>query len=589
MTIPLSDGRLRPSRVLLVEDSFALSETYQAYLKSEGYEITCVETGQAAMDIIAKDPPDVAVLDVHLPDMNGIEMLKELKARDVPTDVIIITGHASVNLAVDAMREGAADFIMKPFTAERLRVTVRNAAERRNLEAKIEQIQEELHRDRFVSFVGRSPAMQTVYQTLQSAAGSDATVFVRGESGTGKELCAEALHKLSPRKNGPHVTLNCAAIPRDLLESEIFGHVKGAFTGATRDRKGAAMRANGGTLFLDEICEMDLSLQSKLLRFLQERTIQRVGDDVIHASDVRIVCATNRDPMAEVRAGRFREDLFYRLHVVPLILPPLRDRGDDVMLISEHFLQQFAEEDGKTFAGFDEEARQTLMAYGWPGNVRQLQNVIRNIVVMNAGGLVSRAMLPAELSTLGQTAGPSAAHLNNPMSQSDGDGSREHHTWPTHIAPTGLPAAGLPPGDLLGNSSPTHTQPQTMPTGYEPAASSHANNQFGTGNPVADQLIGNAYPAQEPSVEPVGHHTPQSSMPVEMPSASPSVIKTREDIKALDNVIRETIEEAILICDGSVPKAARALDVSPSTLYRRLQSWAAADAKLRERNGDQAA
>ena len=584
MTIPLSDGRLRPSRVLLVEDSFALSETYQAYLKSEGYEITCVETGQAAMDIIAKDPPDVAVLDVHLPDMNGIEMLKEFKARDVPTDVIIITGHASVNLAVDAMREGATDFIMKPFTAERLRVTVRNAAERRNLEAKIEQIQEELHRDRFVSFVGRSPAMQTVYQTLQSAAGSDATVFVRGESGTGKELCAEALHKLSPRKNGPHVTLNCAAIPRDLLESEIFGHVKGAFTGATRDRKGAAMRANGGTLFLDEICEMDLSLQSKLLRFLQERTIQRVGDDVIHASDVRIVCATNRDPMAEVRAGRFREDLFYRLHVVPLILPPLRDRGDDVMLISEYFLQQFAEEDGKEFVGFDEEARQALMAYGWPGNVRQLQNVIRNIVVMNAGGLVSRDMLPAELSTLGQTAGPSAAHLNNPMAQNDIYASVEPQTWPTHVAPTGLPSGGLAPADL-----PIHTPPQPMPASYDHAAIAQTNNHFGTGNPVADQLIGNAYPAQVPSAGPVDHHTPQPSLPVEMPSATPSVVKTREDIKALDSVIRETIEEAISICDGSVPKAARALDVSPSTLYRRLQSWAAADAKLRERNGDQAA
>ena len=344
------------------------------------------------------------------------------------------------------------------------------------------------------------------------------------------------------------------------------------------------MRANGGTLFLDEICEMDLSLQSKLLRFLQERTIQRVGDDVIHASDVRIVCATNRDPMAEVRAGRFREDLFYRLHVVPLILPPLRDRGDDVMLISEHFLQQFAEEDGKTFAGFDEEARQTLMAYGWPGNVRQLQNVIRNIVVMNAGGLVSRAMLPAELSTLGQTAGPSAAHLNNPMLQADVYASAEPQVWPSHIAPTGLPPAGLPPSDL-----PLHMPQQSMPTDHDQAATMPVGNHFGTGNPVADQLIGNAYSAQEPSAGSAGHHAPQAPLPVEMPQVFTPAIKTREDIKALDNVIRETIEEAILICDGSVPKAARALDVSPSTLYRRLQSWAAADAKLRERNGHQAA
>ncbi|MEP6355950.1 MAG: sigma-54 dependent transcriptional regulator [Hyphomicrobiales bacterium] len=560
------DANQKCSHVLLVEDSFALSETYKAYLKSEGHEITCVETGQAAMDIIAQNPPDVAVLDVHLPDMNGIEMLKELRERDVPTDIIIITGQASVNLAVDAMREGAADFIMKPFTAERLRVTVRNATERRTLTAKIEKIQEELHRDKFVSFVGRSPAMQTVYQTLQNAAGSDATAFVRGESGTGKELCAEALHKLSGRKNGPLVTLNCAAIPRDLLESEIFGHVKGAFTGATRDRKGAAQRAHGGTLFLDEICEMDLSLQSKLLRFLQERTVQRVGDDVVLSTDVRIVCATNRDPMAEVQAGRFREDLFYRLHVVPIILPPLRDRGDDVLLIANHFLELFSAEDGKSFAGFAHDAEMALMAYHWPGNVRQLQNLVRNTVVMNAGGLIDRTMLPVELATIGQTAGPSALHLENPTLAT--------MPMPIYAAPA------LPVDAHLEPMMSREASQQSPPIAY----------QAETGNPVTDQLIGGAYPVAKKVHEPYGQDEIHNAQPV-LGGEEEHLLrtKTRADITALDHVIRETIEEAIRICDGSIPKAARALDVSPSTIYRRVQSWAAADVKLRAGEDEEAA
>ena len=564
------DANQKRSHVLLVEDSFALSETYKAYLKSEGHEITCVETGQAAMDIIAQNPPDVAVLDVHLPDMNGIEMLKELRERDVPTDIIIITGQASVNLAVDAMREGAADLIMKPFTAERLRVTVRNATERRTLTAKIEKIQEELHRDKFVSFVGRSPAMQTVYQTLQNAAASDATAFVRGESGTGKELCAEALHKLSGRKSGPLVTLNCAAIPRDLLESEIFGHVKGAFTGATRDRKGAAQRAHGGTLFLDEICEMDLSLQSKLLRFLQERTVQRVGDDVVQSTDVRIVCATNRDPMAEVRAGRFREDLFYRLHVVPIVLPPLRDRGDDVLLIANHFLELFSAEDGKSFAGFAHDAEMALMAYHWPGNVRQLQNLVRNTVVMNTGGLIDRTMLPVELATIGQTAGPSAAHLENS---------------------TQIPAfATMPMPAYAAAALPVDVHHEPMMSRETPQPSSPQLYQSETGNPVTDQLIGGVYPVAEKVQKPYGQDEINDGRPVHGGEEENTLrTKTRDDITALEQVIRETIEEAIRICDGSIPKAARALDVSPSTIYRRVQSWMAADAKLRVGEDEEAA
>ena len=580
--------------VLIIEDTLSMAIMYQQHLKKAGYRSTICQSGASALLELRKGKVTTVLLDLQLPDMNGLDIIEEMDGTSHNITFIVITANGSVNTAVDAMRAGAFDFLIKPFPTEKLLTTVRNALEREAFNSPKGKLKKRLDKNPISGFVGNSDVMQTVYKMIENVADSNAAVFITGESGTGKEVTAQAIHKVSQRRDAPFVAINCAALPENLIESEIFGHVKGAFTGATRDRKGAAMRANGGTLFLDEICEMDLSLQSKLLRFLQERTIQRVGDDVIHASDVRIVCATNRDPMAEVRAGRFREDLFYRLHVVPLILPPLRDRGDDVMLISEHFLQQFAEEDGKTFAGFDEEARQTLMAYGWPGNVRQLQNVIRNIVVMNAGGLVSRDMLPVELSTLGQTAGPSAAHLNNPMAQADIYASAEPQIWPSHIAPTGLPPAGLPPGDLLGrdlldSDLPVHMPPQPAPAAYDQATTVPTDNHFGTGNPVADQLIGNAYPAQAANNRPIGHHAPQAPLPIETPFASPSVIKTREDIKALDNVIRETIEEAILICDGSVPKAARALDVSPSTLYRRLQSWATADAKLRERNGHQAA
>jgi two-component system repressor protein LuxO len=366
------------------------------------------------------------------------------------------------------MKEGALDFLTKPFSADRLRVTVRNALERRKLESQVAAIQEETGRDRFCSFIGQSMAMQSIYRIVQNAAASKATVFVTGESGTGKELCADALHKLSRRREKPFVAINCAAIPRDLLESEVFGHAKGAFTGATADRAGAALQANGGTLFLDEICEMDLGLQAKMLRFLQTGTVQRVGEDKPRPVDVRIVCATNRDPQGEVAAGRFREDLFYRLNVIPMDLPPLRERDHDVLLIARHFLQQFAVEDGKKFTGFSPAVEAALLAYAWPGNVRELQNTVRNVVVLNEGETVEIDMLPRPLQ-----AG----------------------------------AAGLPPAAV---------------------------------RPVA--------------------------MPLPEPAAA---------LEPLDIVVRRTIERAIAQCDGNVPKAAAALQVSPSTLYRRIQAWQA--------------
>jgi DNA-binding NtrC family response regulator len=384
------------ANVLLVEDSLSLATVYMEYLAKQPCNITHVMTGQEALDLIDAQTPNAVLLDLELPDMNGREILAHIREKAIPTAVIIITSHGSVDIAVEVMRAGAVDFIEKPCTAERINVTLENALRRQNLEEFVD-----LHRrDHYQGFVGASLPMQTVYHIIDSAATSKATVFITGESGTGKEVCAQAIHDASPRHDKPFVALNCAAIPRDLMESEIFGHTKGAFTGAVTAREGAAARADGGTLFLDEICEMDMDLQSKLLRFIQTSSFQKVGSNTLQTVDIRFVCATNRDPMGEVRAGRFREDLYYRLHVIPIELPPLRLREDDVILIARHLLQTYSREENKHFERFAPETESVLRAFDWPGNVRQLQNVIRNIVVLNDHDVVTPAMLPPPLSDM---------------------------------------------------------------------------------------------------------------------------------------------------------------------------------------------
>ncbi|RBP16110.1 two-component system repressor protein LuxO [Roseiarcus fermentans] len=459
--------------VLIVEDVPALAASYSAFLSREPVFVHTVSNGAEALAYLERRPVAVAVLDVHLPDMNGLEILHRIRAMGAPADVIVITAEGSVKLAVEAMREGAFDFIVKPFSKDRLVVTVRNALEHRRLSDRLEEVVEQSGEGPPGRLIGQSLAMQVVYRILRSAAPTNATVFITGESGVGKELCAEALHKLSKRKDGPFVPVNCAAIPKDLMESEIFGHVKGAFTGASSDRKGAALLADGGTLFLDEIGEMDLGMQTKLLRFLQEKTVQRVGEDNLRRADVRIVCATNRDPQAEVMAGRFREDLFYRLHVVPLELPPLRERDGDVLLLSRHFLELFAKEDGKALRAFSPEAEAVMLAYPWPGNVRQLQNVIRSMVVLNDGDVVTLDMLPKTM-------------------------------WSRHATP--------------------------------------------------------------PAPAPQAVQAPPQAPPPATPLAA-------AEIRPLEDVIRCAIEGAIDACGGSIPRAAAALQVSPSTIYRRVEGW----------------
>jgi two-component system repressor protein LuxO len=382
------------ARVLVVEDTPSMAVLYRAYLERDGHAVTMSATGSDALARLQLDAPDVMVLDLNLPDLNGRELLAETRRLELPTEVIVVTADGALSTAVAAMREGAYDFLVKPFSAERLNTTVRNALERSRLRTTVAELRDEFERERFCGFIGASLSMQGVYRIVESAAPSNATVFVTGESGTGKELAAEAIHQLSPRRGKPFVAINCGAIPENLIESEIFGHVKGSFTGATVDRMGAARQADGGTLFLDEICEMQTDLQTKLLRFLQTGTLRPVGGTKLEKVDVRIVCATNRDPAAEVRAGRFREDLYYRLHVIPLELPPLREREGDVLLIASAFLERYAKEERRRFRRLDEGAQAALAAYPWPGNVRELQNVIRRAVVMHDGEEMTAAMLP---------------------------------------------------------------------------------------------------------------------------------------------------------------------------------------------------
>ncbi|RZQ29264.1 sigma-54-dependent Fis family transcriptional regulator [Vibrio vulnificus] len=391
------------AKVLLVEDSTSLAILYKQYVKDEPYDIFHVETGRDAIQFIERNTPQLVILDLKLPDMSGEDVLDWINQNDVPTAVIIATAHGSVDIAVSLMNKGAEDFLEKPIKADRLKTSIAVHLKRAKLEHLVENMQSRFDRPRYHGFIGACLPMQAVYKTIDSVAPTTASVFINGESGTGKEVCAEAIHKQSLRKDQPFIAINCGAIPRDLMESEIFGHLKGAFTGATTDRKGAAMLANGGTLFLDELCEMELEMQKKLLRFLQTGTFTPLGGSKEIKVDVRIICATNRDPLKEVEEGRFREDLYYRVHVVPIEMPPLRERGNDIVELANHFLKTYAKEDGKKFNSISKEAQSILKKYNWPGNVRQLQNIIRNIVVLNNDNQLNMEHLPAQLTTKPQT------------------------------------------------------------------------------------------------------------------------------------------------------------------------------------------
>lgn len=454
----LSDDHDRTKHLLMVEDTASVAALYRSYLTPLDIDITVVRTGREAIERLNYRQPDLVLLDLRLPDMTGMDVLHAVKERAPDVPIIFMTAHGSIDTAVEAMRHGAQDFLIKPCEADRLRVTVNNAIRHAS---KLKNASSHSGNQNYQGFIGSSQTMQSVYRIIDSAASSKASIFITGESGTGKEVCAEAIHAASQRGDKPFIAINCAAIPKDLIESELFGHVKGAFTGASADRQGAAELADGGTLFLDELCEMDLDLQTKLLRFIQTGTFQKVGSSKMHGVDVRFVCATNRDPWREVEEGRFREDLYYRLYVIPLNLPPLRERGEDVIEIAYSLLGHMSKEEGKAFTRLAPDVIERFKGYKWPGNVRQLQNVLRNVVVLNDGQEITLSMLPPPLN---------------------------------------LPRVGI-----------------TIP-------------------------------------------------PLSVPASI-------QDISPLWLTEKQAIERAIEACDGNIPRAASYLDVSPSTIYRKLQAW----------------
>jgi two-component system repressor protein LuxO len=392
----------KEAAILLIEDTTSLQLLYTSVLAQAGYASTAAGTAKDGLARLNNAAVKLVLLDLVLPDRDGLDLLQEIQTFRPDVIVVVMTAHGSINKAVEAMRAGAHEFLVKPFDEARLLGAVANALKahsrpRRSRAEPSTPIPAKTAAQNS-GFIGSSAAMSQVQATIESVARSMATVFITGDSGTGKELCALAVHGNSPRASGPFIALNCGAIPQDLLESEVFGHMKGSFTGAISDKPGAAAAADGGTLFLDEVCEMAPALQTKLLRFLQTSTVVPVGATRPKKVNVRIVCATNRDPIDAVKRGHFREDLFYRLFVVPIHMPPLRDRGDDVLEIAESALARFAQEESKIFDGLAPEVRGLFRRLPWPGNVRQVLNVIRNVVVLNEGGLITADMLPQSLA-----------------------------------------------------------------------------------------------------------------------------------------------------------------------------------------------
>ena len=371
-------------------------------LKAEG-DIAIAGDVDAALREVAVATPDVVLLDLVMPGRSGLELLEELAARGVRAPVIVLTATNTVSAAVQAMKRGAADFVTKPFELEALRIKVRNLIEKHDLEREVERLRDEVEeRQQLGRMVGRSTAMREIFRTVERIARAEATVLVMGESGTGKELVARAIHDLSPRSAGPFIAVNCGAIPSELIESELFGHEKGAFTGAVDRRIGRIESANKGTLFLDEVGELEPAVQVKLLRALQERSFERVGSSTTISVDVRIVAATNRDLAAEVAAGRFREDLYYRIAVVPVKLPPLRDRREDIRLLAGTFLERIQAARGIPPKKLSAAALGALEGYRWPGNVRELENAIEHGLALCEGDTIELADLPLSIARSGQ-------------------------------------------------------------------------------------------------------------------------------------------------------------------------------------------
>ena len=377
--------------ILIVDDEPGVRSSLSGVLRDEGYSVEAVPSGEACLERLTRGAVDLIVLDVWLPGMDGLATLARLRERQVDAQVVLISGHGSIESAVRAIKMGAFDFVEKPLSLEKTVLVVRNALRQRRLEAENRALRARV--DRTQTMVGESYAMRQLREQVAMAAPTNGRVLIYGENGTGKELVARTIHGLSRRRNNAFVEVNCAAIPEELIESELFGHVRGAFTGAVADRRGKFEVADGGTIFLDEIGDMSLKTQAKVLRVLQEQTIEAVGGTSRIKIDTRVLAATNKDLQAGIKAGQFREDLYFRLNVIPIFVPPLRDRDADVPLLAEHFMVEFAREYGRRPKRLDAGAATGLRSYRWPGNVRELRNVIERLMIMVPGDTIALADL----------------------------------------------------------------------------------------------------------------------------------------------------------------------------------------------------
>lgn len=491
-----SSSPIKTANILFVDDERSILETLKRLMRNSPYESYFANSGAEALDLMEKHLIDVVISDMKMPEMNGEELLREISQRYPETVRIVLSAFSEDDLVMGAINEGHIwGFIHKPWNNNELLQAIDQAvftqqivAERALLRRTLDQYHLQ-RKEHFQGFVGSSVSMQFIYNALEKAAPSSASVMITGESGTGKEVAARALHDLSKRSECPFIALNCAAIPSELMESEIFGHIKGAFSGAINHRDGAATQADGGTLFLDELSEMDINLQSKLLRFIQTGTFQKVGSSQTEKVDIRFICATNRDPLQAISDKRLREDLYYRLNVISLSLPPLRERDNDPYLLAQAFLKKFSEKEDKVVVGFSSDAEKLILNYAWPGNVRQLENVIHSAVVMSSAPLITDQCIANAI---------------------------------------GIKAEEV--GLKTKSASPNISTPV--------AAAISADN----------------------------HQSPQASFSETEAQA----------ILPLARIEEQAIKHAIDQCDGNVVRAAGLLQVSPSTLYRKIQSWESA-------------
>lgn len=493
---------VKKANILFVDDEQSILETLKRFMRNSDYQCYYVTSGAEALELMEDTLIDVVVSDMKMPEMTGEELLREISTRYPETIRIVLSGFAEDELVMGAINEGHIwGFIHKPWNNNELAQAIDHAvftqqviAERALLKRTLDQYQIQ-QKDHFQGFVGGSVGMQFIYNAIEKAAPSTASVMITGESGTGKEVAARALHDLSKRKDAPFIALNCAAIPSELMESEIFGHIKGAFSGAVNNRDGAASLANGGTLFLDELSEMDINLQSKLLRFIQTGTFQKVGSSQMEKVDIRFVCATNREPLEAINEKKLREDLYYRLNVISLNLPPLRQRDNDPYLLAQEFMAKFTDKEDKIVVGFSSDAEKLILNYEWPGNVRQLENAIHSAVVMSSGPLITDQCIA---NALGIRLEDLKAGMKRPA-----------------------------PAAVIVNET-------------NPAATASIS--------VIDRRQ-----SDEPSGEDQG-----------------------DAILPLAKIEEQAIKHAINQCEGNVVRAAGLLQVSPSTLYRKIQAWESA-------------